>query len=209
MLQACETVWRLGSSSLNQTDNKIRKVGAIRLDQQEWVAYRLSILSGHNSRALASMYTKQFRITTAQWRTLTVIGRHEPASAGVVSRHTSLEPDKVTRAVDSLVKLGLVNRRADRRDRRFVVLTLSAKGLRVNHQIQSVRNAMELEFVSALTPRETETLYNLLDKLHMRAEEMFVHAESWRDILAKHANEVTDQSARVGLSKTAAKRRKV
>jgi DNA-binding MarR family transcriptional regulator len=103
------------------------------------------MLSGYNARGLAAMYTKRFRITVAQWRVLTVIGRHSPASATTVANHTSLEPDKVTRAVDSLVRLGMVNRRSDRRDRRFVVLTLSANGKRVNHEIQMVRNAMELE----------------------------------------------------------------
>ena len=76
--------------------------------------------------------------------------RDRPSCAGfgtTVANHTSLEPDKVTRAVDSLVRLGLVNRRSDRRDRRFVVLTLSTKGKRVNDEIEMVRNAMELELV--------------------------------------------------------------
>ena len=180
---------------VKQRNNKVRKVGGIRLDQQEWVAYRLSILSGYNMRALASMYTKQFHITTPQWRVLTVVGRHAPASASDVSSHTSLEPDKVTRAVNSLVELGLVNRRPDPRDLRFVILTLSAKGLRVNREIQRVRNAMELEFVGALAPSEIDVLYDLLDKLHLRAEQMFKKPESWRAILAKHAREVSDVGA--------------
>jgi DNA-binding MarR family transcriptional regulator len=173
-------------------NSRVRKVGGIRLDQQEWVAYRLSILSGYNMRALASMYTKQFHITTPQWWVLTVIGRHAPASATDVSSHTSLEPDKVTRAVNSLVELGLVNRRPDPRDLRFVILTLSEKGLRVNREIQRVRNAMELEFVGALNPAEIDALYDMLDKLLLRAELIFKKPDSWRAILAKHEREVSE-----------------
>ena len=101
----------------------------------------------------------------------------------------------MTRAVNSLVELGLVNRRPDPRDLRFVILTLSPKGLRVNHEIQRVRNAMELEFVSALAPSEIDVLYNLLDKLHLRAEQMFKNPDSWRTILAKHAREVSETNA--------------
>jgi DNA-binding MarR family transcriptional regulator len=172
-----------------------REVQGIRLDQQEWVAYRLSILHGHNARALAAMYTKQFHISAAQWRVLTVIGRHAPASAGDVARFSSLEPDKITRAVDSLVKLGLVHRRLDPRDLRFVILSLTAKGKRVNEQIQQVRNAMELEFVSALTPAEAEALYGLLDKLQERAAKIFARPDAWREILAKHLREVTSQKS--------------
>jgi DNA-binding MarR family transcriptional regulator len=170
---------------------KTREIRGIRLDQEQWVAYRLSMLSGHNARGLAAMYTKRFRITVAQWRVLTVIGRHSPASATTVANHTSLEPDKVTRAVDSLVRLGMVNRRSDRRDRRFVVLTLSANGKRVNHEIQMVRNAMELELVGALTLGETRTLYRLLDKLQARAARMFKNPDAWREILAKHRHEMS------------------
>jgi DNA-binding MarR family transcriptional regulator len=181
-----------GRVEIVKRNSKVRKVGGIRLDQQEWVAYRLSILSGYNLRALASMYTKQFHITTPQWWVLTVIGRHAPASASDVSSHTSLEPDKVTRAVNSLVERGLVNRRPDPRDLRFVILTLSEKGLRVNREIQRVRNAMELEFVGALNPCEIDVLYDLLDKLLLRAEQIFKKPDSWRAILDKHQRELSE-----------------
>jgi DNA-binding MarR family transcriptional regulator len=172
-----------------------RKVRGIRLDQQEWIAYRLSILHGYNARGLAAMYTKLFHITVPQWRVLTVIGRHAPASASKVAGLTSLEPDKITRAVDSLVKLGFVHRKPDPRDKRFVVLTLSIKGKRVNGEIEKVRNAMELELAGALKPDEIEALYGLLDKLQLRAAEIFKHTESWRDILAKHLRDVSDQDS--------------
>ena len=174
---------------------RTREVRGIRLDQQQWVAYRLSILNGYNVRGLAAMYNKRFRITVAQWRVLTVIGRHAPASATTVAKNTSLEPDKVTRAVDSLVRLGLVNRRSDSRDLRFVVLTLSAKGKRVNREIEMVRNAMELEFVGSLSLRETKTLYRLLDKLQIRAAQMFKKPNAWREILAKHRHDIPRVSA--------------
>jgi len=169
-----------------------REIRGIRLDQQQWVAYRLSILTGYNMRGLAVMYKKRFGLSVAQWRVLTVIGRHAPASATTVAGYTSLEPDKVTRAVDTLVRFGLVKRRSDQRDLRFVVLTLSPKGMRVNKEIEKVRNAMELEFVSALTRREVKMLYDLLDKLQVRAEQMFRRPDAWREILAKHLHEVTD-----------------
>jgi DNA-binding MarR family transcriptional regulator len=170
---------------------KTREVRGIRLDQQQWVAYRLSILSGYNQRGLSAMYTKRYRISVAQWRVLIVISRHEPASATTVAKNTSLEPDKVTRAVDSLVRLGLVNRRSDSRDLRFVVLTLSAKGRRVARETEMVRNALELEFVGALTVAEARKLYHLLDKLQVRAAQMFKKPEAWREILAKHRHDVS------------------
>ena len=97
------------------TPKSYREVRGIRLDQQEWIAYRLSILHGYNARGLAAMYTKLFHLTVPQWRVLTVIGRHAPASASEVAGFTSLEPDKITRAVDSLVKLGFVHRKPDAR----------------------------------------------------------------------------------------------
>ena len=74
------------------------------------------------------------------------------------------------------------------------MLTLSTNGKRVNREIEMVRNAMELEFVGALTLEETRTLYRLLDKLQARAAQMFKNPDAWREILAKHRHEISPTS---------------
>jgi DNA-binding MarR family transcriptional regulator len=94
-------------------------------------------------------------------------------SATEAGAHTSLEPAKVTRGIDTLAEQGLVVRREDGADRRRTILSLSAKGKRIHDKIEQVSRALERELLSVLTPAEREMLYLVLDKLERRSSEIF------------------------------------
>lgn len=155
------------------------------LNLLDLVIYRLSFLAGRNTRCLAAMYGERFGLTVAAWRVLSIIGACAPISANAVGRHSSLEPDKVSRAVDRLVRSGLVVRRQDTRDKRYFMLSLSPRGKTVSDEMDRLRNAIELEFLSVLSRRELASLYTILDKLKLQSERMFTGKESWRDIVAR------------------------
>jgi DNA-binding MarR family transcriptional regulator len=164
-----------------------RKTGTIRLDLNERLAYRFNRLAGQQLRCLAEMFRPRFGLTLARWKVLSVIGFFSSLSSTEVSRHTSLGADKISRTVDQLVQLGFVVRRTDPRDRRRVVLSLSAKGKRINDEIERVRWAIEVELLGALAARELATLYAILDKLDERATVIFAGKQPWRDIVGRAA----------------------
>lgn len=151
--------------------------GQIRLAQGERATYRFSILAARQVSSMASIYLNGYGLTGNTWRVLTIIGYYGPMSGTEVSKRASLEPAKVTRAVDLLAGKGYVLRRRDRNDRRKVVLSLSARGRRVYDAIEEIRYEMETELLSALTAGERETLYRVLDKLEARAGEVLVRRE--------------------------------
>jgi DNA-binding MarR family transcriptional regulator len=163
-----------------------RKRGAIRLALDQRASYRFSLLSKQETRCLAAMYGPKYGLSISTWKVLSVIGRFAPVSATEAGKRTSLEPDKVTRAVDSLVEQGLVLRRQDPDDRRRVILSLSAKGKRTHDDIDRVRHVLELEFLGVLTPDELETLYTVLDKLADRAADIFAAKDAWRELMRRH-----------------------
>ncbi len=150
--------------------------------------YRFSMLVARHMRALGGMYSEKFGLTANTWRVLTVIGRFGPLSGSETGAHTSLEPDKVTRAVDALAKQGYVTRRQDPADRRRVILALSPKGRRVHDEVGEVRDAIEHEFLSVLQPVEVTALYSILDKLEQRASELFSDKTVWRDVVERHVS---------------------
>jgi DNA-binding MarR family transcriptional regulator len=100
-------------------------------------------------------------------------------SASQINQHTSLEMDKITRIVDSMVEKGLATRDQDKKDRRRVAIALSAKGRRVNQQIEQMIAEMEREFVSVLNRSERDSLYDFLDRLKDRADEVFGGKRVW------------------------------
>lgn len=147
--------------------------------------YRFSILAARQTRCLSEMYVQKFGLSVGQWKVLPIIGYYGPMSAKAVGERTSLEPEKVTRAVDQLVARGLVSRRADSKDRRRVVLSLAAKGREVFTESEQLRSAIEKEFLNALKPQERAAFHRILDKLERRATVMFNGKQSWRKILAQ------------------------
>ncbi len=107
----------------------------IRHDPMERTFYRFAIYAGYYAGFLASMYRPRYRLSTSEWKVMAVLGVQAPLSATQAGKRTSLEPAKVTRAVDTLVSKGFVSRRQDQEDRRRVILSLSAKGTGVFREI--------------------------------------------------------------------------
>jgi DNA-binding MarR family transcriptional regulator len=154
-----------------------RRKGKVRMELGERASYRFAILSTRQVGQMSSVYLHRFGLTGNTWRVLSIIGYYGPMSATEVCRHGSLEADKVTRAVDILGKKKLVLRRRNAEDRRKVVLSLSARGRRVYDEIERLRYAQERKIMKALEPEELDSLYNILDKLEARADEIFVPAD--------------------------------
>lgn len=147
--------------------------------------YRFSMIAALHSRAFATVYSRKYRLNMNTWKVLSVIGRFGPISANSTGSHSSLEPDKVTRAVDALVKQGFVSRRQDPKDRRRVVLSLSAKGRRVHDELSKLRDAMEHEFLSVLSSSEVAALYRIIDKLEAQAVKLFTDKEVWHEVMER------------------------
>lgn len=162
---------------------KDSKSARVRSALDKRTTYRFSILAAQQTRYLSRMYIQKFGLTTSQWKVLPIIGYHAPMSAKEVSERTSLEPEKVTRAVDRLVTRGLVKRSADSKDRRRVVLSLAAKGKEVFRQSEEIRGAIESKFLSALDRRERAAFNHILDKLERHALELFSGKQTWRTIV--------------------------
>jgi DNA-binding MarR family transcriptional regulator len=154
----------------------------VNLDLEHRTAYRFSILAAQSTRCMADLYRK-LGLTVGGWRTLSLIGRYEPIHPSSIAERTSVDPDKVTRAVDRLVGKGLVARKVDSKDRRRIVLTLTARGRRVYAEIDQVRRAVEEKFLGVLTKDELKGFNAVLDKLEAQARRIFTGKGAWRELV--------------------------
>ncbi len=156
---------------------KATEADGIRLDLEQRTFYRFSLLAMQINRAIAHAYVQKFGRPANGWKVITVLGRFGPLTASQIRSHTTLEMDKVTRIVDSLVEQGLASRQQDRADRRRVIVSLLAKGRRINMQVEQMIAEREREFLLALTKSDREHLYDILDRLQMRGDEIFKATE--------------------------------
>ncbi len=137
------------------------------------LAYRFSVLATLNVRCLGSVYTKKFGVSTAGWRIMSIIGRYEPIFPGVAAQRSTMDADKVTRAVDRLVEMGYVIRNTDAADRRRVILCLTSRGRTVFDEIEELHQSMDAKWRNVLTQDENTELNQILSKLDARAREIF------------------------------------
>ncbi|EWY40109.1 transcriptional regulator [Skermanella stibiiresistens SB22] len=139
---------------------------------EDYLPYRLAVLSNTVSRSLARLYEQRFGLTVAEWRIMAVLARFGPLSANAVCDRTAMDKVQVSRAVARAVDGGLVDRGIDSVDRRRSVLTLTPKGRGIHDQIVPLATNLEAHLLASLTPEENIQLQDLLSRLQNRAREL-------------------------------------
>lgn len=142
------------------------------LELDQFVPFRLSVLSNRVSGAIARQYTERFGLTMAEWRVMAVLGGSPGISARDLAERTGMDKVQVSRAVANLVKKKRIARRADAADGRMMRLALTPKGEAIYGEIVPMAKKMEAEFLAALDPSERATLNRLLKTLSQQAESL-------------------------------------
>jgi len=139
------------------------------LDLEQFLPYRLSVLSNTVSSALAGAYARRFGLTIPQWRVVAVLARSPGLSAAGVAERTAMDKVAVSRAVTGLVRAGRVRRLLAPADRRRSVLTLTARGRLVYERIIPLALAYERRLMAELSPQERLQFDELLARLQKRS----------------------------------------
>lgn len=139
---------------------------------EDFLPYRLSILSNRVSRAIAARYAETFDLSIPEWRVIAVLGRTPNLTAKEIAEATEMDKVAVSRAVARLVSSKRVQARADRDDARRQILSLTAQGESVHARIAPIALASEEKLLRALSAKEREQLDTLLDRLLVAASSL-------------------------------------
>ena len=136
---------------------------------EEFLPYRLSILSNTVSSAIASAYDKRFGLSIPEWRVIAVLGRFPGVSAVEVAERTMMDKVAVSRAVTKLLKNGRIDREFADADRRRSILNLSEEGRRVHDEIAPLALKFEADLLHGLSEDEISSLNAVMERLMARA----------------------------------------
>lgn len=150
--------------------------GAAPLYLDDFIPYRLSVLSNQISRSVAALYAERFGLTIPEWRVMAVLGLEEAqrgqVCANTVAERTAMDKVQVSRAVARMTQAGLVSRTTDKADRRRQVLGLTTSGRDVYRQIVPAALAYEAELLNSLSASERTALDHLIAKLSRAAQDL-------------------------------------
>jgi DNA-binding MarR family transcriptional regulator len=105
-------------------------------------------------------------LTPAQGRALRLIARsEEPLRMTELADQLGIVPRSVTTVVDALEEAGLVHREIDPRNRRAILLRLTAEGGTVRDQLRDARRQAAEALFAPLSDADRKTLGELLARL--------------------------------------------
>lgn len=131
------------------------------------------------SQSVSAIYGSRYGLSVSEWRTLAVLGNHQPLSASDVVQHSSIDKVQVSRAIKGLLKRDLLQRSVDPADRRRVTLHLTEQGLRVFDDLVLQVRALEQQLLGCLSEDERQMLKVLMNKVREQAER--INANSGQD----------------------------
>jgi DNA-binding MarR family transcriptional regulator len=103
---------------------------------------------------------------TAQWEVLTQLWQRDGASQSILARATGRDRAGMTRLLDRMEREGLVQRRADRADRRVHRVHLTAAGRRLHGQLIPVVSEVIASALDGLSEKDKTALRNGLKRIH-------------------------------------------
>lgn len=139
---------------------------------EEFLPYRLSILSNRVSGAIARRYAKTFDLTIPEWRIIAVLGRRPGLTAKEIAEATEMDKVAVSRAVARLARRRRVRANADVEDGRRQRLSLTREGGELHARIAPIALDTEEKLLAALSARERRELDALIDRLLQSARRL-------------------------------------
>jgi DNA-binding MarR family transcriptional regulator len=136
---------------------------------EDFLPYKLAILSHTVSSLVAHVYDKRFGLTIPEWRVIAIVGRFPGLSAVEVAERTMMDKVAVSRAVTKLIKSGRIDREFADADRRRSILNLSEQGQQVHDEVAPLALKMEDDLLHGLSADEIHTLNGVIERLLARA----------------------------------------
>lgn len=155
---------------------------AARAEIRDLVSFRVHAVANLLSRGAALAYRRAFDVSLMEWRTLALLGAHQPLSLKALARHAGLDKSQMSRVVAGLIERDYVARGVDTADARGIALTLTRAGRRVYEGLIAAANRRNDALGSVLSDAERRQLDDMLSRLADKAREL-IHAE--RDAVAR------------------------
>lgn len=136
-----------------------------RLAHDEFLTFRLSVLSAAFDRKAARVLSENFDVTLAERRVLGAIVFHGTIRFGELVKRLTIDGAQISRATASLMERGLVKRSRDKTDGRSAILSPTARGRHLDERIIDGGRGNQKQILANLTSDEREIFYRSIGKL--------------------------------------------
>lgn len=132
---------------------------------EDFLPYRLAVLSSRVSSEFAKLYGAEFGISLPEWRLIAHLAQQEEVSIREIYTRVGMDKSKVSRAAARLEAAGIVSKKVNNADKRLIELSLTEKGRTMMAEIAPMSRAFEEDMLTALPPAQRAALNDALDTL--------------------------------------------
>ncbi len=136
-----------------------------KLKLQNFLPYRLSVLSNRISRAIADDYERQFSLSLLEWRVIAVLAEGDGLSAAKITEKTAMDKVAVSRTVKKLLVKTRIKREFSKSDKRRSIITLTKNGWDIYNKVVPLAIRYEATLLKELSLTEIKQLDHLIVKL--------------------------------------------
>jgi DNA-binding MarR family transcriptional regulator len=144
-------------------------VSALKLE--EFLPYRLSVLSTVVSRALLQIYARH-DLGDSEWLVLMTLGEAGSITAKGLGARIHMHKTKVSRVVAELLKRELISRRVNQTDQRESFLQLSSRGRELYEEYTSLAVDFVERLGTAISAEDRQSLDRSLARLADKARKL-------------------------------------
>lgn len=135
----------------------------------DYLPYRLSVVSNQVSNQIASLYRDRFGLSIWQWRVIAMLGASGSRTAQQIAEQAAMDKMTVSRAVSGLLSRDLLVRRPSADDRRSQILSLTDTGRKIHDEIAPLAVEQEHILLKGLSKKQRAELFQILDHLETAA----------------------------------------
>lgn len=136
---------------------------------EEFLPFRLSVLSNRISSAVARLYEARFDLKLPEWRIMAILGRNPNLTASQIVDISQMDKVAISRAVKRLVAMGRLTATGDPEDARRQRLNLSDTGRAIYDQIVPLALSVEEKLLASMSAEERAALHAALTRLGQAA----------------------------------------
>lgn len=136
---------------------------------EEFLPFRLSVLSNRISSAVAKLYESRFDLKLPEWRIMAILGRNPNLTASQIVDISQMDKVAISRAVKRLVAMGRLTATDDPDDARRQRLNLSEAGWKIYEQIVPLALRVEEKLLARMSEDERAALQDAITRLSQAA----------------------------------------
>lgn len=133
------------------------------------LAPKVAMLTRALARASQAEARTQFGFSQTEWQVVTLLASSQPASIRKLAGFAMVDAAQISRAVVSLSRQGLVERRTSERDNRQAALRLSPPGMDIAVSLRQLSRQRNTRLLGGFSAEQVRELFDMMDVLIARA----------------------------------------